>query len=108
MKLLRPGLKPFDTRSVKPLPKRSDPHYSGAEHRRWRAVILERARGRCQDPECKNPSRGARLFADHIVELRDGGDPYDLANGMARCGSCHTRKTLRLRGERAHRRETGT
>jgi hypothetical protein len=106
MKMLKAGLKPADTRSVRPAPKFVDPHYSRAEHRRWREIILQRAGGRCQDPGCKDPSRGARLFADHIVELRDGGDPYDLNNGLARCGSCHTRKTLRLRGERARRRET--
>ena len=40
------------------------------------------------------------MFADHIVELKDGGAPYDLNNGQCLCGSCHTRKTVAERVRR--------
>lgn len=104
MKMLKPALRAADTRIVKPAPKQVDPIYSTADYRRWREAILARAGGRCQDTACKDPTRaGMTLFADHIIELKDGGAPFDLANGMARCGSCHTSKTLRARGERARR-----
>ena len=43
---------------------------------------------------------GTRLFADHIVELRDGGNPFELANGQALCGSCHTIKTMQAKFSR--------
>lgn len=102
--MLRPRLVAIDTRIAPPAPKTVDPIYSTARYRRWRQAVIERAGGRCQDPTCKDPTRvGMTLFADHIIELRDGGQPFDLANGMARCGSCHTSKTGRARGERARR-----
>lgn len=86
-------------------PKTVDPHYQTPEHREWSRKVIERAGGRCEDPECKGPHwKGQRLYADHKVELKDGGAPFDLANGMARCASSHTRKTARLRAERTARR----
>lgn len=94
----------LDVRRAKPAPKTADPHYLTPEHRAWRAEVIERAQGRCQDPRCKTPHRtGMRLFADHIDELKDGGAATDLDNGMARCGSCHTRKTNEERARRMAR-----
>ena len=40
------------------------------------------------------------MFADHRVELRDGGAALDPDNGQCLCGSCHTRKTLAARSAR--------
>jgi 5-methylcytosine-specific restriction enzyme A len=40
------------------------------------------------------------MFADHVVELRDGGSPFDLANGRCLCGAHHTRKTNEARAKR--------
>lgn len=45
-----------------------------------------------------------RLFADHIVELKDGGAPFDVANGQALCGAHHTLKTAAERQKRMMRR----
>lgn len=83
-------------------PKVVDPHYQTPEHRAWRDEVIRRSGGVCQDPSCRHPSRarGHRLFADHVVELRDGGAALDPANGLARCGSCHTTKTLAERARR--------
>jgi 5-methylcytosine-specific restriction protein A len=30
---------------------------------------------------------------DHIKELKDGGDPWDVDNLMTLCKSCHAKKT---------------
>ena len=43
------------------------------------------------------------MFADHIVELLDGGDPLDVSNGMLLCGKHHTLKTNRERDKRLAR-----
>lgn len=99
--MMRPRLATMDTRRVKPPPKTADDIYSTPEYRRWRETVIGRANGRCQDPRCRTPTRrGIRLFADHVRELRDGGAPFDPANGLARCGSCHTRKTVEERAKR--------
>jgi 5-methylcytosine-specific restriction enzyme A len=76
--------------------------YGTPLHRAWAAEVIRRSGGMCQDRACTNPYAGGRLFADHVVELRDGGS-FDLANGVALCGSCHTRKTLVERARRAAR-----
>jgi hypothetical protein len=41
------------------------------------------------------------MFADHVVELRDGGSALDLANGRCLCGSCHSKKRIGNRASRA-------
>lgn len=90
-----------DFRRVKPPPKVAEPIYHTAEYAAWRAEVIRRANGRCQDPTCRSRHwPGQRLFADHVVELRDGGAPFDPANGMALCGSAHTRKTAEARARR--------
>ena len=91
-----------DTRRLKPPPKWRDPHYTSPEHLRWRAEVIRRSGGFCQDPmhDPSKPRTPGRLFADHIREIRDGGDKLDPRNGMARCGACHTRKTLAVRAAR--------
>jgi hypothetical protein len=91
-----------DTRPLKPPPKAADARYLTPEHKAWAKAVIRRAGRRCQDPLHKPQSahQSTRLFADHIVELRDGGAPLDLSNGMARCGSCHTRKTMAERARR--------
>lgn len=99
LKMLAPTVASLDTRTAMPAPKEALPHYATPEHRAWRAAVLRRAGGRCQWPGCGRA--GTRLFADHIVELKDGGRPFDLANGQALCGSHHTAKTARAKAARA-------
>lgn len=43
------------------------------------------------------------MFADHVVEVKDGGAKLDPANGQCLCGSCHTRKTAAARKRRLDR-----
>jgi 5-methylcytosine-specific restriction enzyme A len=104
LKNLPPMLGRQQVKIVGAEPKRADPYYHSAAHQQWRRAVIERAAGRCQDRQCQTPARtGIRLFADHVVELRDGGSPTDLGNGLARCGACHTRKTAAARAARMAR-----
>ncbi len=93
---LRPRLAARDTRTVMPAPKAAAAHYQTAEHAAWRASVIARAGGACQ--HCGRS--GVRLFADHVIELRDGGALLDPANGQALCGACHSRKTAAARAAR--------
>jgi 5-methylcytosine-specific restriction enzyme A len=97
-----------DARAVRPQAKTADPFYLTQEYRAWRMKVIRNAGRRCQAIEdtgrrCTKAEPYHRMFADHIVELRDGGAPYDLANGMCVCGSHHTAKTMRARAERMRR-----
>jgi 5-methylcytosine-specific restriction enzyme A len=96
--LMRPAVYVADTRTAKPPPKQRAAHYATAGHGEWRAEVIRRARGVCQGPRCGRS--GVRLFADHVVELRDGGAPFDPQNGQALCGACHSRKTAAARAAR--------
>jgi 5-methylcytosine-specific restriction protein A len=88
----------IEQRRALPPPKTVDTHYHTPEHRQWRAAVIRRADGHCQGPNCGRS--GVRLFADHVIELRDGGAPFDVSNGQALCGACHTRKTVAVRANR--------
>ena len=37
---------------------------------------------------------------DHIVEIKDGGEPFDYDNLRSLCRVCHGRKTVRVARER--------
>jgi 5-methylcytosine-specific restriction enzyme A len=95
---LAPRIATADLRTVKPGSTQGSTraHYQTPEHRAWRDAIITRAGGRCQD--CGRSD--GRLFADHVVEIEDGGRPLDLSNGRALCSSCHGRKTAQARQAR--------
>jgi len=76
-------------RSIAMPPKQKDAYYYTPEHIAWSKAVLARAAGSCE--RCGRTN--TRLYADHIAELKHGGDPLDLSNGQALCGSCHTNKT---------------
>ncbi len=80
--------------------KQTDPVYRTSAHRRWAEAVVQHAGGRCEG--CGVP--GKTLYADHIVELKDGGNPTDPLNGQALCGSCRGKKTA---GSRANRHKGG-
>jgi 5-methylcytosine-specific restriction enzyme A len=95
-----PRVAATDTRRVRPPDKVAAPIYQTDEYRAWRLAVIGRSDGHCQEPACTDPLHSTRLFADHVVELRDGGAPFDVSNGQALCGSCHTLKTIRERARR--------
>ena len=104
IKMLRPLVPTSSGRTIRIEPKRADPIYHSEEHKRWREQVLFDASFRCQWVEsgsrCTKAAPQHRLFADHIKELRDGGAPFDPANGQCLCGAHHTRKTVQARAER--------
>lgn len=91
-----------DLRTARAPSKASDPHYQTAAHRAWRELVIGRANGRCEyiaDGMGCNRAE-PRMFADHIVELEDGGSPFDPFNGQCLCGKHHTIKTNTARARR--------
>ena len=80
-----------DARAVKPEAKTADPFYLSPEYRAWREAVIARAGRRCEDKDQRTGQRCAkaeprhRMFADHVVEAKDGGAKYDPANGMCLC-----------------------
>lgn len=91
-----------DNRAIRPPTKSVDSYYRTPAHKQWARDVIRAAGFQCADPmhDESTPRHGRRLFADHITERVDGGAPLDLANGMARCGACHTRKTTAERAKR--------
>lgn len=90
------------------------PRYSpgNAEHAsvyktaRWQAlrmaIIAERG-FRCEDKGHRRGQVIDRLDLDHVVEMQDGGAPFDPANLILRCRACHGRKTARAKRDRETR-----
>jgi hypothetical protein len=102
LRLVRPTVARASITTATPEKKQVDPYYLSPEHQRWRQEVLLRARRRCEAINCKTAKRGAggRLFADHIVEIKDGGSRLDVTNGQALCPRCHTLKTVAARAAR--------
>ena len=74
-----------------------DPHYDRARHKAWRAAVIRRAGGLCEEGR-----RFGRLDAEglpvkattaHHVKHRDAFPElqYDVTNGRALCEACHNR-----------------
>jgi 5-methylcytosine-specific restriction enzyme A len=104
IRMLAPLVPKADGRTVRPEPKRADPFYHTQGHGQFRDVVFKRAGSRCEwfedGKRCTKSAPQHRMFADHIKERRDGGDPTDPSNGMCLCGSHHTIKTQRERARR--------
>jgi hypothetical protein len=109
LKLLAPRLRRLDTTTAKVPPKRADPFYLAPE---WRALVARLIRQRGRRCECCGATHDAdgqpvRIIADHVVELKDGGAPFDPRNIRLMAAGCHNRKTAKARDERfakQHRR----
>lgn len=105
--MITSGIRTMDSRTAKVPAKRADDELQTAAYREWSHGVKQRAGWRCEWVEggrrCQ-VKRPNRLFADHIVERRDGGALLDPDNGMCLCGSHHTRKTVAARAERLARR----
>lgn len=101
----KPRIPITDIRRIKPQSKQRDAVYGTPEYQAWRAKVINRADGRCQWQEIHGPCgrKEPRMFADHIVELRDGGAPFDTANGQCLCGKHHTIKTNAEKAKRLTR-----
>ena len=94
------GLGSVNTNTVACMPKQTDSHYGSQGHKDWAKAVIEKAGGKCQWVGCAKTSKDGRLYADHIVERKDGGAPLDPANGQALCGKHHSIKTAKERKAR--------
>lgn len=96
----------LDTRKAKPLPKKADPHYQTAEHEAWAEFVKKRAGYRCEHVEdgkrCwRSAEKGYRMYADHIVELKDDRSrALDRSNGACKCAAHNVRKAIEARANR--------
>lgn len=102
--MAKTGLLAFNHRRVPTLPKVADPIYHTPEYRIWREAVIAGADRRCQAVEdgrrCWRAEPRYRMFADHRIEVRDGGALHDVGNGQCLCGSHHTSKTAAARARR--------
>lgn len=75
-----------------PLAKLADAFYMSPAWRRFRDWYIK------QHPLCQHCQADGfsvpSVIVDHVVELKDGGAPYDEGNAQALCRSCHNRKTM--------------
>jgi hypothetical protein len=109
-------IRTIDTRTT-PLPSRFDlylpqrrakiknPIYDTPQFRAWRTAVIQRAKGRCQAIDeygnsCPKQQPHHRMYADHIIELKDGGSLLDINNGQCLCSSHHELKTIAARRRR--------
>lgn len=100
LRTLQPRIRTLDVRTAKVPEKRRDPIYGTTEHKLWRHAVMKRAGWRCEHTGCEDRA----IYADHVRELKDGGDPLDLSNGQALCASHHVLKTNTERAKRTAQR----
>jgi len=104
LRSLAPLVRTLNTSTTRLPPRQMDPVYNTPEFQAWRAQVVERAGYRCEAIDnghrCSKARPDHRLYADHIIELRDGGQPFDLNNGRCLCASHHEIKTIEARARR--------
>lgn len=74
-----------------------DPHYTSKKHLAWKAAVLRRANGLCE--ECKRYGRldrdglpVAATTAHHIKPRKEYPElQYKIENGKALCDACHNK-----------------
>jgi 5-methylcytosine-specific restriction enzyme A len=99
-----------DTRTTRPppyepKPKLKDSFYNSPGFRSWRAKVVTRAGNRCEAMDaygnrCPRAAPQHLMFADHVIEIKDGGAWLDLNNGQCLCRSHHAFKTHAARKDR--------
>lgn len=104
MRVFDPRIPTFDGRSAPVAPKEASSVYHTPEYRRWRESVIARAGRRCEAVEdgqrCTKAEPRNRMFADHKIEVKDGGALHDPDNGECLCGAHHSAKTARARAAR--------
>ena len=117
LRSLVPLVRTIDTRTTKPpardkAPNYRNPIYNSLQFQAWRKQVVARADGRCEAVDahgnrCPKAYPKHRVYADHIIELKDGGQPLDVANGQCLCASHHELKTHSARAQRLSRSNDG-
>lgn len=88
---------PTKDRRMPARPKEAAAVYGTSEHFAWAKAVKDRDGWKCR--VCGESS--GRLYADHIVEIEDGGSASDIRNGQTLCGKHHGEKTAKERAKRA-------
>ncbi|PLX37005.1 MAG: hypothetical protein C0605_07740 [Hyphomicrobiales bacterium] len=70
-------------------PKKADAFYQSKAWRRLAAIVKRERGNTCEQCGATN----VRLIADHIIEIKDGGDRLSRRNIQVLCYPCHNRKT---------------
>lgn len=101
---LPPSVGVLDTRIAHPAGKQRGEHYGSPAHKAWAAAVIGRAGGRCEWTDggvrCSKSRPLYRMYADHIVELNDGGEEFEPSNGQCLCAEHHGLKTAQERVKR--------
>ena len=105
LRSLRTQVQKVDTRTVALPSKQKDPIYNTDAFIAFRTMVLVRAGLRCEyidhhGHRCSKAHPDHRMYADHRLELRDGGSLTDPNNGQCLCASHHTLKTMDVRVSR--------
>src|SRR5580765_5769378 len=86
---LAPLMRTLSTRTIQAPQKRHEAFYNSPEFRSWRAQVVVRGRNRGAyngDGERGRKANPApRMYAHPLIELRDGGHPFDVWNGQCLC-----------------------
>lgn len=80
--------------------KAGDPRNHRRLRQQWRLLVLATHGPTCAMPTCKMPDRAIDLklkaphpgsyTTDHIVEIQDGGAPFDVSNGRPAHWGCNS------------------
>jgi len=102
LKSLAPLVRTTNTSTVPIPPKVKDSVYTTPQYRVWRSAVVRRAGGRCEYVDihgyrCTKEQPHHRMYADHVIELKDNGSLLDVANGKCLCASHHEMKTIQHR-----------
>ena len=93
-----------NTATVPLPPKVRAPAYATPEYRAWRTMVVARAEGRCEAVDhghrCSRAAPHDRMYADHIKEIKDEGQVFDLNNGQCLCSHHHLIKSNQARKRR--------
>ena len=105
LRTLSPLVRSTNTATTPHPPKVKATVYTTPQYRVWRATVVGRAQGRCEYHDhhghrCTRAQPEYRMYADHIVELRDGGAVYDSSNGQCLCYMHHTIKSNEVKKKR--------
>lgn len=73
--------------------------YNTTRWKELREMALKRDKGLCVT--CLKNNRIERaVLVDHIKELSDGGEPFDINNLKSLCSACHNKKSAEERKKR--------
>ena len=104
LRSLAPMLRAVDTSTTKLAPRFRDPAYTTPAYKQWCIKVKQRAGYHCEamvnGHRCDRAYPEHRMYADHIVELKDGGSLTALSNGQCLCSQHHEIKTVAARIDR--------